>query len=226
VDIVISINNKHAEVRRFDSVETDEFAARTVVQDMYQGMMTPFAIRRLTSKPSNATALWNEVCKISEKKLTLPYEDPSEPHLRYLRHNAEIARISREVSDAAEGLWLALQQKLGPAKDRSSKAPTARVIAEIGQYAASIEKMVKAASDKHAKDVKPLIAQINDDLRANQKRLAKGVLVVDTTPTLLPWEAALINYRPELKRAIQSGDLSGIHPGMFFPEDDFAAAVD
>ena len=57
------------------------------------------------------------------------------------------------------------------------------------------------------------------------ERLAKGVLVVDTTPKL-PWEAALRNYRPELERTIQSGDLSGIHPVMFFPEDDFAAAVD
>lgn len=84
---------------------------------------------------------------------------------------------------------------------------------------------MKAASDKHAKDVKPLIVQINDDLRANQKRRAKNVLVVETTP-YLPWAKAIKAFRLELKLAIQSGNLSGIHPDKFFPEDDFAAAVD
>ena len=53
-----------------DAGEPNEVAARTVVQDMYRGMKTPFVVRPVTSKPADANALWNEVCKLAEKKQT------------------------------------------------------------------------------------------------------------------------------------------------------------
>jgi hypothetical protein len=173
-DIVVSINNKYAKMHALDPGEGDEVAAKMVVNDQYQEMRTPFVARRITASPTDAMALWKEVCRIYERKLRLPYHDPSEPHLRYLAYNAGVARIAREVADTVGGLWLELQQRLAAARNQNRTVPPDRVQEEIKRYCRSVEKAVKAASDSYQRDVHPLIDEINNDLRANQHRLPKG----------------------------------------------------
>jgi hypothetical protein len=225
-DILVSLNNKHAKMHDLDRAERDEVAAKMVVQDQYQGPKTPCVIRRITASPADATSLWREVCRIYERKLRLPYADPSEPHLRYLAYNAGIARIAQQLADIVGGLWLDLQQRLAAARNQNRTVPPDRVQEEIKRYCRSVEKAVKAASDSFQKDVHPLINEINNDLRTNQHRLPKGAVVAETTSQLKPWEYAWLRYRPELEKAVKSRDLSGINPERFFPEDDFVAAVE
>jgi hypothetical protein len=226
--VVVSINNKHAEIHELDAGKSDEAAAQTVVQDMYRGMRTPYVVRPLASKPADAKALWNEVCKLSEKKLTLPYLDPKfPPHLRYLEHNAMVARISRELSDAVRVSWVALHERLAAAKDGSGKAPPAGISAEIRQHGANFEKALQAANARLDQERVPLIENIDLDVTTNEQRIlkSKGVRIVETNASL-PFTSEANTYRGELEKAILSRDLSALDPADFFPEDDFVAAVE
>jgi V8-like Glu-specific endopeptidase len=213
-EIIISINNKYAAVYPSERDDTDEFGAQKVVQDMYAGMKVPFVMRHLSSKPSNAVALGAETCKIFDRKLVLPYSDLSEPHLRYLRHNATMAQIARDVFYGAERCWGELQKKRKPVTK-----------AQIRDYATCIEGVVKVASERYEKEIKPLISEINDDIQANGKRLAKGVVVYETFPNI-PWLVAYATYRRAVEKAISTGSTNGIHPRLFFPEPDFAAVIE
>lgn len=226
-DILVSINNKYAEMHDLDPGESDEVAAKMVVSDQYHGMRTPFVARRITASPSDATSFWKDVCRFYDRKLLLPYSDPSEPHLRYLAYNAGVARIAREVADTIGGLWLELQQRLAAARTQNRTVPPNLVQEEIKRYYRSVEKAVKAASDNYQRDVNPLIGEINNDLHANQHRLpkGKGTGVAEASPRLMPWQRAWLEYRPELEKAVKSRNISGIDPERFFPDDDFAAAV-
>jgi hypothetical protein len=225
--ILVSINNKNAIVHNDNPQNSDQVAAEIVVQDRYQGMMTPFSITRVTSRPSDANSLWKEVCRVFDRKLRLPYADTSEPHLRYLAYNAGIARVSREVADTVGGLWLELQQRLAAARNQDGTVPSDRLRDEVQRYARSVKDAVDAATTKYKKDVEPLIEEIDNDLDANKHRIPKGTRVVHIArPLQQPWESAWRDYRPELEKAVKSGDLSQINPERFFPEDDFVAAVE
>jgi hypothetical protein len=224
--IVISINNKHVEIRERKAGESNEATAEIVVQDMYQGMRTPYFLRPLTSKPADAKALWNEVCKLSEKKLALPYKDSKfPPHLRYLKHNALVASISRQHSDAVRASWAALHQNLETAKDGDGNVSPARVSDEIRRHSTNFEKANQAATARLDTERKPLIEEIDADLAANQKRILKGVSIIGTSPSV-PFLSAVLAYRKGLQEALRSRDLSTIDPAEFFPEDDFVAAVE
>ncbi len=198
-----------------------------VVNDQYHGMRTPFVARRITASPSDATSFWKDLCRFYDRKLLLPYSDPSEPHLRYLAYNAGVARIAREVADTVGGLWLELQQRLAAARTQNRTVPPNLVQEEIKRYYRSVEKAVKAASDNYQRDVNSLIGEINNDIRANQHRLpkGKGTGVAEASPVRLPWVFPWLEYRPELEKAVKSRDISGIDPERFFPDDDFSAAV-
>jgi hypothetical protein len=223
--ILVSINNKDAIVHRDNPQDSDQVAAESVVLDRYRGMATPYFVRPIRSAPSDANSLWREVCRIFEKKLSLPYADTTEPHLRYLAYNAGIAAVSREVSDAVGGLWLAL--KRGVATARNQDVPFDRLREELQRYARSVEAAVDAGTRKYKKEVEPLIAEIERDLEANKHRIPKGARIVDSAPpSLQPWDSAWRDYRQELEKATKSRDLSQIDPEKFFPEDDFVAAVE
>jgi len=222
--IVVSINNKDAQVHEFDAGETDEAGAQKVVQDMYRGMKTPYVARRLTSNPADAKALWSELCKLADKKLVLPYKDPKEPpHLRYLKHNALVARIGREFTDAVRASWAALRQSLNKAGGGQASADLVRN--EIRKHTTRFESAIKSATDTIDSQTKPLIKEINADLDANKSRIPTGVLIVETAP-----KALFVNeveaYRNMLKKALQTGDVSAINPDLFFPDNDFAAEVE
>jgi hypothetical protein len=158
--------------------------------------------------------------------LRLPYADASEPHLRCLAYNAGVAHVARQAADAVGGLWIDLQQRSAAARAQKRTVPLDQVREEIKQYAHSVDKAVKAASDTYRRDVNPLIHDINNDLRANQHRLPKGAVVAETTPQLKPWESSWLEYRPELEKAVKSGNISQIDPEKFFPDDDFVAAAE
>ena len=224
--VVISINNKHAEIHERAAGETDKAAAEIVVQDMYRGPKTPFVLRPLTSNPADAKTLWNEVCKLSEKKLVLPYKDSNfPPHLRYLKHNALLANISREHLDAVRASWATLHQRLEAAKDGRGNVLPARVIDEIRRHRASFEKANQAAKARLDKEREPLIKEINDDLAVNRQRVAKEVWIIETKPSV-PFISAVEAYRKALEEVIRSRNLPAIDPREFFPEDDFVAAVE
>ncbi len=224
-DILVSINNKDAIVHKDNPQDSDQVAAESVVLGRYRGMMTPYTVRPIRSALSDANSLWKEVCRIFEKKLSLPYADRTEPHLRYLAYNAGIARVSREVADEVGGLWLELQRRLAAA--RNQNVASARLQEELQRYARSVETAVDAGTRKYKKEVEPLIGEIDRDLEANKHRIPKGARIVDSAPPpLQPWESAWRDYRPELEKAVKSRDLSQINPERFFPEDDFVAAVE
>jgi hypothetical protein len=225
--IVVSINNTQARVHQgFDTHDENETTVGAVVQDMYHGMKTPCFIRPIGSSPADAKALWNEVCKMFERKLSLPYPDSSEPHLRYLAFNAGIARISRELADTIGGLWFAFQQKLDGAKNKSGVITAVQFSDELQRYCRSVENVVKAASADYDKDVKPLIDEINSDLSINKHRLPKGAVVVETSEKITPWVSGWTKYRSEIEKALKSRDMSALNPEEFFRYSDFRASID
>jgi len=223
--VLVSINNKDAQVHEIDAAETDEAGARIVVQDMYHGMKTAFVMKRVTSKPADAKALWSELCKLADKKLTLPYKDPKDPHLRYLKHNALVARIGREFTNAVRASWTTLRQSLEGAKSGGGQASADLVRNEIRKHAAKFETAIKSATEKIDSETKPLIKEINPDLDAHKSRIPKGVLIVETAPKAL-FANEVEAYRNALKKAVQTGDVSSINPNLFFPDNDFAAEVE
>ena len=222
--ILVSINNKDAIVHRDKPQESDPVAAGTVVLDRYKGVLTPFFLRPIKSRLSDAPSLWKEVCRIFETKLRLPYVDATEPHLRYLAYNAGIAGVSREVADSVGGLWLALQRTL--ATTHSGTVPPNRLREEIQRYAQAVKASVDAGTKKYKKEVEPITEEIDRDLDANKHRIPKGARIVDSAqPSRQPWESAWHNYSQALDNAVKSLDLSQSNPERFFPEDDFVAAV-
>ena len=183
----------------FDASEPDDVAAHKVVEDMYQGMITTFIVRPIASEPSDARALWNEICRIFDKKTPLPYSHATEPHLRYLAYNAGIARLSRQVADTAGNLWIELQQRLEAERKKSGRVNPVWISGEIQRYRSSTEKAVEAASDEYEKKLKPSINEIDNDINENRSRLAKGTRDFKTSDQVRPWERALKDYRPELR---------------------------
>jgi len=154
----------------------------------------------------------------------LPYKDPKEPpHLRYLKHNALVARIGREFTDAVRASWAALRQSLN--KTGGGQASADLVRNEIRKHTTRFESAIKSATDTIDSQTKPLIKEINADLDANKSRIPAGVLIVETAP-----KALFVNeveaYRNMLKKALQTGDVSAINPDLFFPDNDFAAEVE
>ncbi|WP_306534554.1 serine protease [Geobacter sp.] len=222
--IVVSINNKDAQIHEIDAGETDEAGAQKVVEDMYRGMKTPYVARRLTSKPADAKALWSEVCKLADKKLVLPYKDPKEPpHLRYLKHNALVARIGREFTDTVRASWSTLRQSLNKTGGGQTSADLVR--SEIRKHTTRFESAIKSATDKIDSETKPLIKEINADLDAHKSRIPTGVLIVEIAPKAL-FANEVEAYRNALKKAVQTGDVLAINPDLFFPDNDFAAEVE
>ena len=226
-DVVLSFNNKVVKMHNVDRGENDEFAARLVVQDQYPEMRAPFIMTQIRSSPSDATALWKEVCRILSKKLQLPYSDSSEPHLPYLAYNAGVARIARLCADTVAIRWLELQQRLNKTGKHNGAIPRDKRKEEIKRYYGLVEASVKMASAKYKRDVHPLIDSINQDVQANRHRILQGNVRGITEPSghLKPWETAWLSYRSQLEKAIASGDIALIHPETFFPDDDFVAAL-
>jgi hypothetical protein len=223
--VLVSINNKDAIVHRDNPQQSDQVAAETVVLDRYKGVRTPYFFRPIKSRLSDATALWQEICRIFETKLRLPYTDRTEPHLRYLAYNAGIAGVSREVADSVGGLWLALQRTL--ARSQSGSISSDRFREEIHRYAQFVQAAVEAGTKKYKKEVEPLIEEIDRDLDANKHRIPRGARIVDSAPpSRQPWESAWREYSQELEKSMKSLDLSQSNPERFFPEDDFMAAVE
>jgi len=225
--VLVSINNKDAIVHRDNPQESDQVAAGTVVLDRYKGVRTPYFLRPIKSRLSDANSLWNEVCRVFETKLRLPYSDTTEPHLRYLAYNAGIAGVSREVADSVGGLWLHLQRRLAATGRENGRIPADRLQKEVERYAQSVKAAVDAGTTKYKKEVEPLIEEIDRDLDANKLRIPKGARIVDSAPpSRQPWESAWREYSQELEKSMKSLDLSPSNPERFFPEDDFVAAVE
>jgi hypothetical protein len=119
-DVLIAVNNQDAVVTEIDADLDDSKAAEEVVkaaekvvEGMYPGLQTPIVKRDISANPSNATALWIEIAKMSDAKLPLPYDDPSEPFLYYLQFNAQNAAIAAELAGQVGERWRAMKRRAG-----------------------------------------------------------------------------------------------------------------
>ncbi len=225
--LVIGINNQKVEVHtQFDAGDPDTLAAEAVVHGIFKRMRTPFVLRRLSARPSDASALWAEICGLSARKLALPYADPAfPPHARYLDFNMRVGRIALDTSNGLVQAWFELRRTLDGL--RSAGGDTrARQKDAIARYAAGVQKAVDEATARHKREVEPLIAEIDKDLADNKSRIASGVLIAPSAPELLPWEAALLAYRPVLEKAQSTLDVSQIRPDDYFAPGDFAADLE
>jgi len=223
-DVVIAANNQDVAVIEIDTSSGDS-SAEEVVKGMYPGLKTAIAIREIKANPTDETALWNEIAKLSDKKLKLPYDDPSEPFLNYLRFNAQDAAIAKQLADQLPELWRDMQQKLDAIKDPAKRR--AAITKNLAAYRVAIEPLFVAALKAFKTNVEPLIGVIKKDLDANLDRIPKDkdVAVVETVQQLTGWQRAVVRYRAELDNAGKSLDLSEVAPGDFFPDDGFPPDV-
>ncbi|MGC4092998.1 MAG: hypothetical protein QM756_34950 [Polyangiaceae bacterium] len=169
---------------------------------------------------TNEKALWAELCQRFEKRTVLPYKDASEPHLRYLEYKAELAKVANRLSTTLYGRWNALSQKL---EKKPSSADKAKLIVA---YKADFEAARKVAVSEYDA-LNPLLEAIGADSKDHASQLPKSSRLAPAPANLPPpwWEQGRA-YVAELERATKTGDVSGLHPSAFFPEDDFIAAID
>jgi hypothetical protein len=226
--VVIAINNKTAEMHTdFVATDKDVKAAEVVVHGMYRDMKTPFVVRPLASRASDARLLWNEICGLSGSKLTLPFASAGNlSQVRYLDYNAKVAAISHDTLVILTRAWLDLGRNLDAEKAKAAAGSANRQRQAIRRYAAGVVKAVNDASDRYKRDVEHLIADIAKDLDDNKQRL--GATPISTpVKALQPWEDTLVKYyRPALIKAETTLDISAIQPEHFFAIEDFAAAVE
>jgi hypothetical protein len=216
--VLIAANNQNAVVTTIDATCDDECAAKVVAQEMYPGLKIAIAIREIKARPTDRRALWTEIAKLSDKKLTLPFDDPSEPFVHYLRFNAENAAIAKQLADQVGNLWRTMQEKLAgipdPARRRSAAAK------EIGPYRNALEPLFERAGKAFAAKVEPLRGKIKEILEANTTRIPKDAKVIETDPEVPHWQRAVDRYRRALAKAATPLDLSTIDPADFFPGDE------
>jgi hypothetical protein len=222
-DVVVATNNQDAVVTAIDATLGDVEAAKKVVNGIYPGLKTPIFKRDLTARLSDATALWNEIAKLSDLKLPLPYDDPSEPFLMYLFFNSQSAAIGDELAEQVGEQWRGLQQALEgvpPARRRAT------IQGALKKYREDLGPLFEGASKQFDKDVVPLANAINADVDAHNSQITKvGAVVVDADPDLTAWQKAIEAYRPQLDDAERSLDISKINPVDFFPEEGFPSNV-
>jgi len=221
-DVLIAANNQDFEVSEINKSLSDSDAAEEVAKGMYPGLTTAIAIREIKANPTDATALWNEIAKLSDKKLKLPYDDPSEPFLNYLLFNAQDAAIAKQLADELGRLWRDMQQKLDAIKDPAKRRGA--IAKELAAYRAAIEPLFTAAEKAFNTNVVPLIGVIRRDLDANLDRIPKDAEVVEVQDGT-GWKRAKDAYQRELQNADKSLDLSRVDPGDFFPDDGFPPDV-
>lgn len=225
--LVVGANNGHASIHATtDKDEEDKYAAEDVVSDMYAGMKTPYIVRQVKSNPSSATALWRELCKLVDKSPDLPYRDAKfPPYLRYLKHNALSARIANEFSQNVRVSWQSMRQNLEGTISGADRPELHRVKSEVRMHSDRFKALQKVLESKIKEEIAPLVKEIDDDLEANRKRLPKDALIVQIARTEL-FRIETARYQAALDKAVQSGDLKELDPSKFFPESDFAAAVE
>jgi hypothetical protein len=218
-DVLISANNQDVTVTEIDRNLADAEAAKEVVSGMYAGLKTAIIIHVIKAKPTDTTALWNEIARLSDKKSELPFADPSEPFLKYLRFNALDAAIARQLADELNARWRSMQEKLDAINDPAKRR--AAVVKELAAYRTGIESKFSDATKKFETTVEPLKDEIKKELEANLSRIPKDAIPIETASKLTPWQSAVERYRPELDKAEKSLDLSRVDPADFFPDDGF-----
>jgi hypothetical protein len=222
-DVLIAANNQDVTVTNIESNLSNGEAAEKVVEGMYPGVKTPIAIREIKANPINASALWNEIAKLSDKKLQLPYDGGAEPFLNYLIFNAEDAKIAKQLADELGKLWLAMKKKLDAIKEPVVRRDA--IAKALAAYRVAIEDKFKDAIKAFDAKVKKKANEIKEDLDANNDRIPKEVPRVETANKLTGWQRAVIRYRKELDKAEKSLDLSNVNPSDFFPDDGFPTEV-
>jgi hypothetical protein len=223
-EVVIAINNQDVAVTSILASVSDSEAAEEVVKGMYPGLKTAIAIRELKANPTNATALWNEIAKLSDKKLKLPYDDPSEPFLDYLRFNAQNAAIANDLAEKLGERWRSMQQTLDAAKAPDKRR--AAVKQELKAYRIAIGPLFEEKSkDFDAKTI-PLAATIKSELDKHLDKVPKSAIVVEAGSLTPGWKFTQARYLAELTRIetlrdISASDLATVDPDKFFPQDSF-----
>ncbi len=193
---------------------------------MYRQLTTVIVIRKLGADPTKATALWNEIAKLSDRKLRLPYDDPSEPWMLYLNFNAQSAAIARDLAERVGDKWRAMNERLDAVKPADKRKAVAQ---ELKAYRADIESFLDKASKAFNKDVAPLATAITADVNDHRKKIPKDAEVIEGGTPTPGWQFPADRYRAELDRTEKvldkSLDLSKLDPDEFFPEDAFPTDV-
>jgi len=222
-DALIAINNEHVNVVELDRSDGVEDAARHVVEGMYAGISTPVLIHEITAHITDAGALWRHIAAIADRKAVLPYVDPSEPFLRYLRANMEGAKIERQVK-VELGEWF------GPMRERLDAVtpPTKRAAAfarELDAYLAAIPRVFDHAAADFETSVAWRADEIKADLEANHARLPHGAIRIDDAGILTDWKVEGMRYRDAVVGAKKLLELDPIDPEVVFPGDGFPDEV-
>lgn len=222
-DVLIAAHNQDAVAKELAANADDETALEEVAIEMYPGLRTPVVKRDVTANPTDATALWSQICKMTSSQLTLPFPDPSEPYVTYLTFNAERAAIGEALALRLGDRWRALEEALealGP--QGKSQTVLAR---ELRQYVDDIEPFFTTALRQLERDVEPLFGAIDNDVEAHLDRIPKDAVIVWPDRVDPKWKTNIGRYKAALARAEKSVDLSEVDPERFFPEEGFPRDV-
>jgi hypothetical protein len=227
-ELVVAINNQDAQIYEdvAESSSDRELAVR-VAQDMYPALCTPFRVLPIAASPADPKAFWNEVCRLFDKKLTLPYEGPDEPHLRYLHYKAESTRIYVELRNQIVTSWSVFKE---PPTDEDRKADANRKPGEpqdcrftkqpFSCHLAAIQKLAVEARKAHEKEVDWIADEINATIRERQSRFPPGVFVAPLARVGAPWLKYPTDYIAKLNT-----ERRAVEPFEFLPEQDFVPAL-
>ena len=192
-----------------------------VVAGMYAGLKTPIVIHVLGSDITQANDLWREIAKISDRKLKLPYDDPSEPHLMYLAFLTENAQIQKKLNDQ-------LNDKYRPVRDAdrqqdAGKRRTALRRALEG-YRKAVGPVFDEAADAFETNVTPIVKAINTDIDEKTTRIPKEATTVAIPPDKT-WKEKGDDYEKALAQAIASLNPTQVDPDAVYRGDGFPTEV-
>ena len=226
--VVVSINNNEEASRTTgragDKDATKKSWSRTCIADD-----DALCLTTLASKPADAKALWNEVCKSWRKKSwSLPYKDSqgtlltcvTSSTMRWSPAFRGSIRIRRKCSWAHYNRTRNRKGRRRLCTARPGRAPRSRRHAEnfrrrSRRLTARLD-TAKGAADR------------GDRRRPGQqsKRISKEVSIVGTEPQRAVFVRSVTISSRTGKGQLRSRDLSAINPADFLPEDDFVAAVE
>jgi hypothetical protein len=224
-DALIAINNADFTLSRIvhddDDKTADVTAAQNVVAGMYAGLKTPIVIHVLGSDITDANDLGREIAKISDRKLKLPYDDPSEPHLMYLAFLTENAKIQKKLNDQ-------LNEKYRPIRDadRQQDAGKRRTALRraLEDYRKAVGPVFEEAADAFEKNVTPIVTMINTDIDEKTARIPKEATKV-AIPLDKTWKEQGDDYDKALAQAIASLDPTQVDPDAVYRGDGFPTEV-
>ena len=191
-----------------------------IVRKMYGGVPTPIFIRHVFVNPIDARALWREIARLSDRRQILPYDDPSEPVLDFLRFLAAEAAIERQVNEGLNVKFRPMKARLDTVTD-PRKRPAA-FEQELEAYRKTAEVFLDAHETyKDTVGEKDVVGEgtadaINRLVEDDHGRFPKNSQTL-TTGDLIDWLGIGTQYSRYVSKAKASLDLTKIDPDDQFP---------